>query len=158
MSARNSIVGKVYPPFRFRVEQGKIAEFARAICENNPLYFDEEAARGAGFDGIPAPPTYGVVKAFYQTEDTWPDYAAVGLDWRYILHGEMEFIYHSPMVAGQVLRVQNRIADMYEKAGSRGGTMIFLVIESIYEDEVSGNKVLTARYTIIQTGGVVKDR
>ncbi len=62
------------------------------------------------------------------------------------------------MVAGQVLRVQNRIADIFEKKGSRGGTMIFVVIESDYQDELSGEKVLTARYTIVQTGGVVKDR
>jgi acyl dehydratase len=153
----SSLIGKVYPPFRFRVEQGKIAEFARAICDNNPIYFDETVAKKAGFEAIPAPATYGVVKAFYQTGETWPDYASLGLDWRYILHGEMEFIYHNPMVSGQVLRVQNRIKDINEKKGSRGGTMIFLVIESTYEEEESGKRILTALYTIIQTGGTVKD-
>jgi len=150
------LIGKVYPPFRFRVEQGKIAEFARAICDDNPVYFDEASAAAEGFEAIPAPPTFGMVKAFYQTPETWPDYASLGLDWRYILHGEMAFEYHSPMLAGQVLRVQNRIADISEKKGSRGGSMIFLVIETDYQDERTGKKVLTARTTIIQTGGVVK--
>lgn len=152
-----TLIGKVYPPFRFRVEQGKIAEFADSICDANPIYTDEQTAKKAGFEAIPAPPTYGQVKAFYQTGETWPEYASIGLDWRYILHGEMEFEYHSPMVAGQILRVQNRIADLFEKKGSRGGTMVFLVIESVYEEEGTGKKVLTAKSTIIQTGGVLKD-
>ncbi len=58
------LIGRTYPPFRFRVEQGKIAEFARAVCEDNPIYFDEAYAAQEGFEAIPAPPTFGVVKAF----------------------------------------------------------------------------------------------
>ena len=36
----------------FPVERGKIAEFARATRETNPVYFDVEAARAAGAAGV----------------------------------------------------------------------------------------------------------
>jgi hypothetical protein len=34
------------------VEAGKVAEFARAIGSKNPVFYDREAAKGAGYDDI----------------------------------------------------------------------------------------------------------
>ena len=40
------------------VERGPIAAFALAVCDQNPIYRDPRASEAAGFDAIPAPPTF----------------------------------------------------------------------------------------------------
>ena len=39
-----SAAGKTFPPYEFRVERGKIKEFADAIGDTNPIYRDTERA------------------------------------------------------------------------------------------------------------------
>jgi acyl dehydratase len=139
-------VGKTYPPFTVRVEHGKIREYAEAIRDDNPLYRDEEAARRSPFGGIIAPPTFA--------RNFWWEGTAVqddlGFDPRYRIHGEQEFEYYQPIRAGEVLTGQIRIADVYEKAGRRGGKMTFGVVETTYTNAL-GEKVLVGRRTLIET-------
>src|SRR5439155_21191517 len=52
-----SLIGKWGPEGKMRVEFGKIREFARAVKEDNPLYFDE--ARSL------APPTFLMTMALW---------------------------------------------------------------------------------------------
>ena len=79
-----------------------------------------------------------------------------GLDNRYVLHGEEEYEYFAPVLAGDVLTCKARISDAYEKAGKRGGKMTFVVFEYTYFNQ-RGEKALVSRSTLIQTGGVVKE-
>src|SRR5262245_29964886 len=66
MPADKSLIGKKGEPVTMHVERGKIGEFARAIKDDDPLYFDEAyAAREAG--GIMPPIT------FLQTVSHWDD-------------------------------------------------------------------------------------
>ena len=39
----------------------KIREYALAVGEDNPVYFDRERAKAAGFRDVPAPPMFAVV-------------------------------------------------------------------------------------------------
>ena len=41
------------------VERAPIGLFARAVGDESDVYQNADAARGAGFDGVPAPPTFG---------------------------------------------------------------------------------------------------
>jgi acyl dehydratase len=65
-----------------------------------------------------------------------------------VLHGEQEFEYHRPVVVGDVLVSEGRITDVYEKE-SKGKTMTFLVSETRYTDERTGEPVLTSRMNLI---------
>jgi hypothetical protein len=65
-----------------------------------------------------------------------------------VLHGEQEYSYVRPIVAGDVLRCVSRVADVYEKEGKQGGAMTFLVSEVRGEDE-EGQLVFTGRSTVI---------
>src|SRR5207249_4088356 len=40
------------------VEKGAIRRFAEALGETNPIYFEEAAARAAGYRSVVAPPTF----------------------------------------------------------------------------------------------------
>ena len=65
-----------------------------------------------------------------------------------ILHGEQEFEYHRPIVAGDVLRSEGKVVDAYEKE-SKGKTMTFVVTETVWSDDKTGEPVLTARFNLI---------
>src|SRR5436190_15398330 len=140
--------GKTFPPYEFRVERGKIREFADAIGDPNPLYRDLAYAESKGFAGIVAPPT--LLRTFLYE----PPVASQALgvkDWSYIVHGEQEFEYLVPVVAGDVLTAQDRIVSITEKESRRAGKLQIAVIETTFHNQ-RGEKVQVARRTLVETG------
>jgi acyl dehydratase len=135
------------------VERGKIREFAHAIKDDDPVYFDEDhARREAG--GIMPPVT------FLQTAQHWDKDGGsrprLPFDLKRVLHGEQEYEFLKPIYAGDVLTAVSRIVDVYEKPGKRGGSMNFAVTETEYRNQ-GGELVVRARHVTIETGQVVKD-
>ena len=148
-----SAAGKSFPPYEFRVERGKIAEFADAFGDADPIYRDPDAAAKAGFANIPAPPT--MLRSFlYEPRDA-ADALKVA-DWSYIVHGEQEFEYLAPVVAGDVLTAQDRIISINEKESRRAGKLSIAVIETTFHNQ-RGEKVQVARRTLIETGKRIED-
>lgn len=115
-------IGHAMPPFEVRVEAGRLRLFAKATAQTDPVYADEAAARAAGLPGLPVPPTF-----LFCLEMEGPDPAAIrnllGLDYRRLLHGEQAFVYHAPAWAGDLLRFEQRIADIYDR---KGGALEFV--------------------------------
>ncbi len=140
----------------FHVERGKVAEFARAITDSNPIYYDEDAAREAGYEGIPAPLTYVRVSRFPRYQVTGGDLYGFDLGFRleYVLHGEQTYEYERPLYAGDVLSGTTTLVDVFERDGGRAGTMTFAVLETEYRDR-DDDLVLTDRATVIETEGAV---
>ena len=46
--------------FALPIERGKVREFALAVGEDNPIFYDPEAARREGLPDVVAPPTFTV--------------------------------------------------------------------------------------------------
>jgi acyl dehydratase len=152
MPADKSLIGATGEPVTLHIERGKIREFARAIKEGDPLYFDEEyARREAG--GIMPPVTFLVTLSHW---DDGRGRARAPLDLKRVLHGEQEYEFFRPIYAGDVLTAVSRIADVYEKQGKRGGTMTFVVTETEFKN-ARNELVATARQVTIETGQVVRD-
>lgn len=149
--ADKSIVGKTGKPFSMPIEWGKVREFARAIKDPNPVYYDPELAKKE-CGGIPVPVTFLQTAAFWQDAESSPGMG--GFDLRRILHGEQEFEFYKPIFVGDVLTGQARVADLFEKEGGRGGKMTFLVVETEYKNQ-RGETVAVARSTLIETGQTV---
>lgn len=155
-----SIIGQPTGTSKVVVERGPVMHFADAVLSASPIYHSPEAARQAGFDDIPAPPTWPFAMEFsgkfaeLQPSETpkgnpmmtalAPLMAKGGL----ILHGEQEFIYHRPVLVGDVLFGEGSITDAYQKESS-GRTMTFIVSETRWTEEKSGEPVVTARSNII---------
>ncbi len=145
-----SEIGRTGKPVTMPIERGKIREFARAIKDDNPIYFDHgHAERVAG--GIMPPPTFTMTLALWD-DRTEP---LLTYDVRRLLHGEQEFEYLAPIHAGDVLTAVARVTDVYEKQGSRGGTMTFGITETTFTNQ-RGQTVLISRTTLLETGGVVR--
>jgi len=154
--ADKSLVGKSAKPFTMPIEWSKVREFARAIKDRNPVYFDPEVAKKE-CGGVPIPPTFLMASAFWQAPSAQDSGTALdlGLDTRRILHGEQEFEYYKPIFVGDVLTGVTRLADLYEKEGGRGGKMTFAVVETEYTNQ-KGEKVALTRSVLIETGGGAK--
>jgi acyl dehydratase len=149
--ADKSMIGKTGKPFTMPIEWGKVREFARAIKDPNPVYYDPELAKKE-CGGIPVPPTFLQTSAFWQSAESSP---ALTFDVRRILHGEQEFEFLKPILVGDVLTGISKVADIYEKEGGRGGKMTFNVMETEYRNQ-KGEKVAVSRSVLIETGQVIK--
>jgi acyl dehydratase len=116
-------IGYEVPPTLWDVEKGRIRFFAEVIGATDPIYFDASAAQAAGYRNVVAPPTFifgaesdsGVLMKLLDT---------LKIDLREVLHGEQRFDYHAPVCAGDTLRFQTRVSDIYDK---KGGTLEFVV-------------------------------
>ncbi len=161
MAVDTSIIGKQTGASRVHVERGPVEFFATALKDDNPVYHDAGAAAAAGFAGIPAPPTYSFVM---RHQGTWredqpedpsggqhPGFSVIGALMRehggLVLHGEQEFVYHRPIVSGDVLEGRGVVADVYEKE-AKGSIMTFVVTETTWRDE-AGEPVVTERFNLI---------
>ena len=61
MAIETSATGKSFPAVNYAIGREKVREFAAAVGETNPLYFDLDAARAAGHADVVAPPMFAVV-------------------------------------------------------------------------------------------------
>ncbi|EMJ88980.1 MaoC family dehydratase [Leptospira biflexa] len=111
MAITKDIVGKKLDRFDFTVERGKIKEFCLAINEKNPIYFDVEEAKKAGYSDVPAPPTFPTVIMFWGYPKIWNDMAELGIDLSKILHLKEEYTYHKILYPGKVY-AQSEISDV----------------------------------------------
>ena len=155
-----SIIGQPTGRSKVVVERGPVQHFADAVLSTSPIYHDPGAAKAAGFDAIPAPPTWPFAMEFSgKFEELQPSEVPSGNPMAkalapllakggLILHGEQEFLYHRPVVVGDVLIGDGKIADAYQKE-SGGRTMTFIVTETNWTDEKSGEPVVAVRSNII---------
>jgi acyl dehydratase len=137
--------GKVYPPFEYEVGKEKIAEYARAVGEDNPVYFDREQARAAGFRDIPAPPMFAVVYAMGSVGPGLFD-PDVGINFSMMVHGGQEFAWGEPVCSGDTISTSTTVKDIFEKDGKG-----FYVFESVSTNQL-GQEVVRGTWTNIVRG------
>ena len=140
-------IGKRLPSFKAVAEAGQLRFFAKAIGEDNPVYFDESAARDAGHPALPLPPTFFFSLEFTQSSAGWR--AELGIEPSRILHGEQQFSYHRMAYAGDTLVYESRIADIYDK---KNGALDFVVRETRVTNQ-RGEHVADLRSILVQRNG-----
>ena len=137
--------------FELPVTAEHVARFAAAVGEDdNPLFFDKQAAQEIGLPGPLAPPTFTTTQIFQVPRDERESRLGANLDYARVLHGEQEYIYKRLPLVGETLKGTMRISKDFEKEGKRGGSMRFVTYETKFTD-AGDEEVLTAYYTLIQT-------
>ena len=109
------------------VERSQLRLFCQATGETDSVFWDADAARTAGYDRIPTPPTYP------QTLLNLSPFAknlvldVIKVDLARMLHGEQTFEHHHPICVGDTIRLKQAVADIYDK---KGGALEFIVLET----------------------------
>lgn len=156
---------------RFPVEAGHIMMFARAVGDDNPIYFNDQHAKKTELGHIIAPPTF--VQASAQFD---PDYflrPKAGQPWFGSgknasglvaaaasttaspggsggLHAEQHFEYHRHPQPGDVLSTTRKPGKTWERESARAGKLSFVESITEYRDQ-NGQLVVTARSVGVRT-------
>jgi acyl dehydratase len=105
------------------LERGRLRFFAKAIGETDPIYTDVAVARAAGYQDLPAPPTF-LFTAELDTGAVEALLTRLEIPIAKILHGEQGFTYLQPVCAGETVTVSAKITDIYDK---KNGALEFVV-------------------------------
>ena len=135
------------------IERGHLQFFNRVIGQNNPVYLDEDAAKAAGYPGLPVPPTFWFsLDLERENPNSW--FNIVGFDFRRLLHGMQDFTYHKPAFAGQTVTLNSKITDMFEK---KDGQLEFVLKGTSVTDE-AGELLVTFTTTYIMRNTTERGR
>jgi acyl dehydratase len=145
MALSSEAIGKRYEPSTYAVGREKVREYASAVGETNPVHFDVEAAREAGYSDVVAPPMFAVV---YGARSVGPAILdpAVGIDFAMMVHASQEFVWGPVVAAGDEITTTALVKDISDRGG-----MAFYVFETVSENQ-RGETVCTGTWTQIVRG------
>jgi 3-methylfumaryl-CoA hydratase len=132
-----------YPRFEMQVTATDIAKFAHATGETNPIHFDREAATAAGYPDVVAPTLFPYVVRMHASAlvppeeleaDGSPSADVPPLTTRRAMAGETSVVFGEPILAGDLITVEKRLAQMYEKEG-RSGPLVFVEMEFTFTNQ-----------------------
>jgi acyl dehydratase len=139
-------VGRTFPATApYEVSRVKVAEFADAIGDPNPVFRDRAAARAAGYPDVIAPPTFAVVVAMASSRVAVGD-PGLGLNYAMVVHGEQRFDYSRALRAGDVVTAQSTISAIREV-----GSITMLTTETQIRT-VDGEHICTGFSTLVERG------
>ena len=147
MPLDKSYVGHSFAPFTFEVDKSKIRELAQALGDENPIFFDDAAAKAAGLPGIVAPPTFPTLFKMWGEGGSLTHIKAMGGDGQRLLHGEEEYEYHALIRPGDIITGQTTVVSIEEKEG-RGNPLEFVKLQTAYRNQ-RDELVVVARTTAI---------
>jgi acyl dehydratase len=152
-----SMIGCQGPELRGTATGRDIARYAVASGETSAIYVDEEAARDAGYAGIPCPPVMlsSVIEwgAGPDLRQLRPDGTGVGreswlpLEGLRLMGGGQDLDFHEPVLAGADFVGRPTLESVEIKTGA-SGLLVLMVITTVFQD-TSGVRLLTCRETLI---------
>ena len=146
MAINPDYAGRTYPATApYEVSRVKIAEFADAIGDPGSVFRDAAAARAAGHPDVIAPPTFAIVVSMVGAGSAMAD-PGLGLDYSMVVHGEQQFTYTRPIMAGDVITAQATI-DSIRSVGSLSMMTTRTEIRT-----TAGEHVCTAVSTLVERG------
>lgn len=155
--ADKSKLGMEFPPYSIEVGKNKIAEFAAAVAQKDDtdhikeIYRNVDAAKDAGYENIPIPPTFPTCFVFWTGGGLLGTVNAVGADLNKLLHSEEDYEYYAPICAGDVITRKMKVVDMYERGRKeRKGWHVQVTILETELINQRGELVATARTTFME--------
>lgn len=101
---------------QFTLTRKQIRNYAKAIHEENPIYFDKDEAQRAGYADVVAPITMPTI--FWQYVDVfWLKDVPI------IIHGKQNFKYEVPLVANETYECDIQLTNLQTKKRKNGTTM-----------------------------------
>jgi acyl dehydratase len=118
VTINREFIGRTYPPTEvYSVGREKIREFAKALGENAPCFFNVESARALGYPDLVAPPTFAIVVTMQAGGQVIHD-PELALDYTRVVHGEQRFVQHRPIFAGDEITSTVSVDSIRSAAGN----------------------------------------
>lgn len=118
MTLKTDIRGMVWRyPDSFVAGREQLRGFAASIQCDHPAYFNEEAAAELGYGNIIAPLTFASILAKLVQTDFFRN-VDVGMETMQIVQVDQKFIFHKPILAGDVLWAQMEVQSVDERFGA----------------------------------------
>jgi hypothetical protein len=144
-------IGKESPPWIHEVTTTSVRAFARGVGYTDPVYFDVDTARKAGYRSLPAPPTYLGTPVFIpgRSSDTFsgPTEGQPGVRHGLpgLLDGGTETEYFDQICAGDNLIVVSKVAGLDVRESKNLGKMLITTSETTYTNQQTGKLVARQR-------------
>ncbi len=148
-------IGKKSPPWDYEVTTTSVRMFARGVGYTDPVYFDVEAARKAGYRSLPAPPTYLGTAVFLpgRCSDTFSGPSeglpSVNHGLKGILDGGTETEVFETICAGDNLVAVQELIDLKVGSSASIGKMLIMTADTTYTDKATGKLVARQRAQVI---------
>ncbi len=145
MPIKTDAIGKEWPATTYQAGREKIKEYANALGIDNPVHFDVEAARAAGFRDVVAPPMFAVVYSGPALAPVLFD-PEVGMNFAAMVHGGQVFEWGEPVCSGDEISTGAKCISIEERDGKG-----FYVFETVSVNQ-DGAEVVRATWTNIVRG------
>ena len=142
MPASAELTPRSFPAHDYAVGREKIREYARAVGETDPLYFEVGAARAAGHTDVVAPPMFAAVYSGASFEAAMRD-PELDIDLAMLLHSGQEFEWGELVIAGDQITTEIALAEVSERVGMR-----FIVFRSSSRNQ-RGERVCRGTWTVV---------
>jgi hypothetical protein len=134
-------IGSESPAWTYEVTSTSVRAFARGVGYTDPVYFDVDAARKAGYSDLPAPPTYLGTPVFIpgRSSDTFTvpseGQPTVKHGLKGLLDGGTETEYFGDICAGDTLRVVNRLENLEVRESKALGKMLITTQRTTFTNQ-----------------------
>ena len=118
MAIAENIIGTHYRyPDYFEVNREKIREFARAVKDDHPAHYTEEAAKECGYDALIASLTFIAVAGRRVQLEIFNQFD-VPINLQRVLHRDQKLIFHRPILDGDKLYFDSYLDSVTESHGA----------------------------------------
>jgi acyl dehydratase len=128
-------------PDHYEVEREKIREYATAVQNRDPAFFEEKAAAELGYSGLPAPLTF--ISIFgYQAQSAFFQNANIAIQEAQIVQVDQVLKFLKPIQAGDKL-----YCDVYVDSVRRAHGTDIIVTKNIVSNEAG--EIVQETYTTL---------
>ena len=129
-------IGKESEPTTLEIDKTSVRMFARAVGYTDPVYYDEEAAKAAGYRSLPAPPGYLGTPIYDPSKRGARPQQMMepSRPLKRMLNGGTDVEYLADICAGDILTSTSAISSIEERQG-RLGEMLITSTKTTYRNQ-----------------------